>query len=62
MKSYDVKVEWSGYSRGIATYRIDAESEEEAKELFIEGELRDRVTMRDDTEVQDVIKIEEVDF
>ena len=60
MKTYDVTVNWSGYSRGFSTYRVQADSEDEAKELWYEGEEVQRTTVRDDTEAQDFTSIEEV--
>lgn len=62
MKSYNVKVEWSGYSRGVAEYCVEAESEEDAEENWMCGELVNSTTIRDDTEVQDVLNVEEVDY
>ena len=50
MPKYEVKTTWSGYSRGTSTYIVEAESEEEAKELFCMGERKQHVVVRDDTE------------
>ncbi len=47
---YKVEVEWSGYSRGVATYLINAESEDEARECYYEGERVKHQVVRDDTE------------
>lgn len=52
MKTYDVQVEWSGYSRGYSVYRVEAESEEKAREFWYEGERRVHETVRDDTETE----------
>jgi hypothetical protein len=54
MKTYDVEVEWSGYSRGCSTYRVKAESAEAAKENWWYGERIVHEVVRDDTEVQEI--------
>ena len=48
---YVVKVSWSGYSRGYATYEVYADDEDEAKKYYYEGVEVERVVVRDDTEV-----------
>lgn len=50
MKTFEVRTEWAGYSRGGAVYRVEAESKEEAMEEFCGGERVKRYTNRDDTE------------
>ena len=50
MGKYRVVTEWSGYSRGKAQYTVEANSEEEAKELFWDVEPDSKTTVRDDTE------------
>jgi len=50
MNKYEVNVEWAGYSRGGAIYVVEAENEEEAKEIYDTGEEISRHTARDDTE------------
>ena len=50
MNKYRIIAEWSGYSRGKAEYTIEANSEEEARELFWEVEPDSITTVRDDTE------------
>jgi len=50
MGKYRVKTVWGGYSRGKAEYIVEANSEEEAKELLWEGEEVSKTTVRDDTE------------
>lgn len=50
MPTYIVNVDWSGYSRGVAAYRVEADSEEEARERYYEGEELFREVVRDDTE------------
>ena len=59
MNKYEVKTEWSGYSRGKATYIVEANSKEEARELWYEGEEVDKDTVRDDceSEVESVKKL-----
>jgi len=52
MKTFDVTVSWSGYSRGFSIYEVKAENEAEAKESWQEsGDEVYRETVRDDTEV-----------
>ena len=58
MNKYRVITEWSGYSRGKAEYTVEANSEEEAKELFWENEPDSKKTVRDDTESE----VESVDL
>ncbi|AUR93176.1 coil containing protein [Vibrio phage 1.184.A._10N.286.49.A5] len=53
-KKYQVRVEWSGYSRGYSVYEVEAESEDEAKEICYEGDKLEHVVVRDDTESQEV--------
>ena len=50
MATYIVNVDWSGYSRGVAAYRVEADSEEEARERYLEGEELFCEVVRDDTE------------
>jgi hypothetical protein len=59
MKTYDVEVQWSGYSRGYTVYRVKAESAEAANDTFWDGEQIAHETVRDDTETQEV-SVEEV--
>ena len=54
MPKYKVQVEWSGYSRGYSLYEVEANSKEEAEELYWESEPYHVVTIRDDTEDGDV--------
>jgi hypothetical protein len=54
MKTYDVEVQWSGYSRGYSVYRVKAESAEVAQKDWWDGEQVVHETVRDDTEVQEV--------
>lgn len=56
MPKYLVNTTWSGYSRGIAQFEVEAESAEEARELWMEGECTDKDTFREyiDHEVDDV--------
>ncbi len=58
MNKYRVITEWGGYSRGKAEYIVEANSEEEAKELFWENEPDSKETVRDDTESE----VESVDL
>lgn len=51
---FKVRVEWSGYSRGYSVYEVEAGTEEEAKEIYTEGNEIARVTVRDDTESEEV--------
>lgn len=50
MNKYIVDTEWWGYSRGVAKYEIEAESEEDAKQFWFEGKELERQVVRDDTE------------
>ena len=50
MKKWTVEVQWSGYSRGISTYIVEAETEEDAKENWWDGERVAHKVVRDDTE------------
>jgi len=50
MNKYEVQVEWAGYSRGEATYIVEAESEEEARKRYYQGKETERFTVRDDTD------------
>jgi len=59
MPIYEVKCQWSGYSRGLSTYRVEADSEEEAKELWWEGDRIYHRVVRDDTE-NEVESVKEV--
>ncbi len=60
MKTYDVQVEWSGYSRGYSVYRIKAKSAAEAQENWWDGEQITHETIRDDTEHQEISDAVEV--
>ena len=55
--SFDVHVEWSGYSRGVTTYRVMAATAEDAMERWSEGEMVERIVVRDDTEKEPVSAI-----
>lgn len=59
MKDYLVVTKWEGYSRGHATYSISADSPEEARELYYDGDEIDRSVVRDDTE-EEVESVKEV--
>jgi len=59
-KEYLVYTEWSGYSRGVSTYCVDAVSEEDARERWYDGERVSTDTFRDDRE-QEVATVEELD-
>lgn len=49
-KKYEVVVSYSGYSRGTQIWKVEAESEEEAKESYWDGQCVHDVTVRDDRE------------
>ena len=53
-KTFTVRVEWSGYSRGYSVYEVEASSEQEAKECYYEGIKVQHEVVRDDTERQEV--------
>lgn len=57
MAKYKVDMEWSGYSRGTLTYIIEAKSEDEAKEIWCEGEKTHYDVVRDDTEIE-IVSVE----
>lgn len=48
MPTYIVNVNWSGYSRGVAAYSVEADSEEEARDNYFNGEELFRKVVRDD--------------
>mgnify|MGYP006405636815 CR=1 FL=1 len=52
MAKYTVSVSWEGYSRGISTYIVEADSEEQAKENWDCGYEDFRETHRDDTDCE----------
>ena len=52
-KTFKVRVEWSGYSRGYSVYEVEADSKEEALENYYEGNQIEREVVRDDTEAQE---------
>lgn len=59
MPKYLLNTTWSGYSRGIAQFAVEADSAEEAEEMWCEGERLFKETMRDDTE-HEVDTVEEI--
>ena len=61
MAEFIVKTNWEGYSRGVAEWVVEADSEEEAREIYYEGQLLSKMTIRDDTtdEIKSVEKLEE---
>jgi len=61
MAKYNVYMSWEGYSRGISTYIVEADSEEEAKENWNCGYEVYRETHMDgtDCEVESAELIEE---
>jgi len=50
MAKYEIETEWSGYSRGTSTYVVEAVDEDEAREMWYEGERTKNNVVRDDTE------------
>ena len=51
MNTYVINVEWAGYSRGTATYIVDARDEDQAKEIYLDdGDRTEHCVVRDDTE------------
>ncbi len=60
-KKYRVLCDWWGYSRGVATFVVEASSSEEAERiaLYGGGELQSRHINRDDTESR-VDHVEEI--
>lgn len=57
MTNFIVKTEWSGYCRGQAAYLVEAESEEQARDIFYEGEELYKDIIRDDTE-SEILSVE----
>lgn len=57
MRHFIVRVEWAGYSRGQSTYRVEAESPQEAQTIYHEGTRTQHKVIRDDTEVGRVLSI-----
>jgi len=58
MKRYRVQTEWSGYSRGLATFEVEAECESDAGIDFHYG-IISQDTIRDDTE-HEVVSVTEI--
>lgn len=55
MPKYQVSVDWSGYSRGCTTYLVEADSPEEAKEIYnYKGVQLEHDVIRDDTETDHI--------
>ena len=51
MNKYRVEVEWSGYSRGTATYIVESDSKQSAEEgMYFNEDLVRRNIVRDDTD------------
>lgn len=59
MNKYKVRVDWAGYSRGVATYEVYADSEKDARDSYWDGSLIHRDVVRDDTE-DEIIKVEKL--
>lgn len=60
MPKFEVTQEWSGYSRGLTVYEVEASSEEEARKAWWSGKEIFSETIRDDTET-DEITVEEIE-
>lgn len=50
MPKFEIKTEWSGYSRGTSTYIVEADNKTEAEKLWYRGEQIQHEVVRDDTE------------
>ena len=50
MPKFEVIVDWSGYSRGVSSYIIEAKNEEDARERWWENVPIHREIIRDDTD------------
>ena len=50
MKTFIVETEWAGYSRGNATYEVEANSAEEAEQEWDMWAERSRNVVRNDQE------------
>lgn len=59
-KTFELKVEWTGYCRGTSTYQVEADSKEEAEESLHKGKRTHHDVVRDDTE-KDIVSITEMD-
>lgn len=59
MPKFKIILEWSGYSRGTEIRIVEAETEEEAREIWYEGKQVDRQIVRDDTEseIDSIVKL-----
>lgn len=55
---YIVETEWGGYHRGYSHFLVEAKSEEEAKQLWQEGELLKECEVRSDVE-HEIFSVEE---
>tara|TARA_R110000850_G_scaffold75037_1_gene164007 strand:- start:653 stop:832 length:180 start_codon:yes stop_codon:yes gene_type:complete len=58
---YAVTLDFAGYSRGYEVRMVEANSPEEARENWYEGEVVENETIRDDLdrEVTEVIEVDE---
>jgi hypothetical protein len=56
---FKVEIEWAGYSRGISTWEVEADTIEEAKEIYYEGERVKHKVVRDDIDCE-VITVDEI--
>ncbi len=52
---YRVHTEWQGYSRGTAIWEVEADSPDEAREFYYDGDLVTRNVVRDDTESEAIL-------
>ena len=62
MAKYLIVTEWAGYSRGVATYEVEANSEEEARmDYWDDDNPCTKSVVRDDTEqeIQSIILLED---
>ncbi len=50
MPEFEINISWSGYSRGLSKYLVEADTEEEAKEIYYEGKKVYHEVVRDDTD------------
>jgi len=56
---YQVKIDWSGYSRGTEVYEVEADSEQEARDRWCHNDPVSRTVDRDDCE-REIYEVEEV--
>lgn len=62
MPKFNVTVGWSGFSAGFSTYEVNAENEQQAKEIYSLGKKVDHSTTQDeiDNQISSVTEVEDL--